>query len=1607
MVSTNIGVFRKLLRRAIFITQTEGELFDRIPDAVLQGIFEHNFNGNLKLAERVLLNRHKEVDRVDRARLEQNKLGIANLNKAATRIFKSLKAGENVLFITDADNDGSLAQSILLEFLKTLPHDLRQLVHIEYAQPLSHTHGLTKEIVDISFEARGWGAGEKVLVVTADNGINNRADVEGIIASYSNTDIIITDHHLPRADLVVQENKRTIIFNPKYKPTEYFRKKNISGANTLGVLLRAVNSQLIADEEINVEDNADNQIALANIDELGSWANLLDYANADIADMPIRPYIVEKALSLRPLLNVSNSMRNLVTGNFTDQDYDDIALASHNLSSTHRVAASWIKEKVEHVKLLNETAQRLLNLYTAYTISDNTLPLTKEDFYSALTEELSNTTNMYQSVNPNFIEQLRPIIFNLAAIDNKNIFLATLGDTMVQVFNDLRTIEYEIQTELRGAGLLNSEKRANSTILYPVDASVTKIFNRKLLAKVYNEDNNGFLLMLNDVTELEARGSMRSLYPITKLLEDKSEIEDQLNITVNFQGHEMAAGFFINSTDGKPLNEQRLADFNAWMDDRVAEMKIAERSNLLPTLEVDFASVGLIEKINRAIKANLAGMWGIPAVLSLSADRRHGVWITDNNTSEQINVDALLDRKKFGYQAIKTDFHDGAIVVPIELLRTVSDSGFEKALRLSYMDEGVFMASQVVTKDHLPRLVDLKGGKGAQEDLIDYYKHTYRKSNFIDITRDDIKQLPYFKFNRYGNSEFESFESLIIEMLDISQSDVLAVIDTEGTGLGKAPKCFNIGGTNLTIEAGSGQKMNVDEFEERYFRNETGNEFLLTPEQMVRLERLHEGERTETDAIVLHNISLELGVAYHERFLFEGKADELLRVSNVKKIDDEVIYNRRITGSAFSYLIKNDDFAITQELENLTGISNWMIDEVGRPAHEVDAEMTAYYRNLKNENGEAAKIIFQAHNMPYDRGVSLANFQQLNEFVATQVTSDTAKIARKAKLAYDDTPVASFELREFGRPTPYFYDSPYSDYSITTFLELAAQGKSGVFADTKAKLLLRYNAETQRFSLIDRVAKQEVMISANMEKILESKVVSQAPNTEIKYSVEQLSRRAMIRNILLLDKRPLVKVELKKTEEPFRAALELYQDKYHFDITPERNIAHFADSLWNSDPKNRNLLGEVNLGDLTRRFLEANKETQARFHDGWIYAKVLNIYEPDAKSVRVPAEIIEEINYFTDLPTFKIRKVLDDVIRFKRHFNIEHALVHEQHNNIRQHSEDGQGLADTAYESVLPQFLAMMKFFNPYYHSVTPAAQELVETNIRGSMIQTLMGDDFTNEIASDSFSMIQMLAFDREGKTDLIKKAEAMAKEGLDPDGTPSTIKFKLGSTTLPPHSGIYAKPLKPLDREQIMADSEKLAFIVINEQIKLSGGGRELAEIVAANDAKSIEYRDDLLTRYSHVEFSRHETRIKKLQQIVCEAYEGHFEKFPPSLATVMDDEMTEIARDMIRKFGEIYHRTGLEYAPASVHTLKDMLDHVNKNSNVVKERSLERVFKKESVRQANFLPEFDAKRQQPMKFALENLGVNFCAPFMKKAEEKAAQEEKNTSENKSYGLVRTPSP
>jgi single-stranded DNA-specific DHH superfamily exonuclease len=1602
MTSKNLQDFKNTLKRGCFLTDHENELWDKIPDSIFHRIYDRNFNGNLALATRIILNKYDEVDAIDRVRLEKEKQKIANLKQATDKMNKYLKDGKQILFVTDNDSDGSLSQAILLEYLKLVPPEYLSQIHIEYAQPIGNSRGLTKEVVDLAVADKKWDKNEDFLIITADNGINNLEEQQRIQSFYKKSSLIITDHHLPHDVFCIKENNRTIIFNPNYKQTEYFKKMNISGANTLAVLLKNSIKTLDSDLKLTTEQKE----SLKNIDEISLWANLLDYVQSDIADKPVRPYIVEKAQHLQPLLNTNNSVNTLITGEVSDETYDVIKKAIPNID------IEMLKSKIQDIKLKNVFARKLLNIYKKYSVHNAGL-----DFSTTLGKELTLGEDVHHSINPNFIEQLRPYIFNLSAIDNKNVFMSKLNDMMVNVFEDLRILEKEIQQELRKGLLLKSEKLELSTILYPIHPLITKAFNRKFLGKTYNEENNGFLLTLDKVETKQASGSFRSLYDISDIFDphSKEAFEKDNNIELDFQGHERAAGFFIRAKNDNVVTPEIISKVNTFINDRIIELRDHDLFSTNEYLHVDFNSIALVKKINHAVKANISNMIGLPVVVKFN-NNSGVVYITDPETTEQVNLNEVVEEKKYGYQSITTDFDGGAFIVPVELLRRMVKNRYTEYLKLSYISPGVFIGNQVESGDTLKNLIDIRGGRKDEEDLLKYYRETYKDSNFIELIREDFKNIPYFKYNRYGESEFERFENFVITLLDKTNQDVLAVTDTEGTGLGKAPKCLNLGATNIQVREGSGFSLEKYDFDSKFFADLRGNNYVLTDEQMENLTPItlkeFDASLSETPNVLIKT-TLSDGVSYDQAYTYDAPThlDGLLKVKNAKETaDGKVIYNREIEGFAYSFLIKDNDFKMSQEFTDLTGVSNWMLNRVGIPAASVDKRVTDYYRNLKHSDGRPKKVIFQAHNMPYDKSVIESNFQLLNELMEENLISDTAKIARTAKLAYDDTPVTNFE-DVAGLPSKiYFYDSPYSEFSLSEFFADAAKGIGGVFPDRTGNYVLKYNANREMFSFIDKRENNEIDLQDTIENLIERKKTGSLPNNAVKYSVEKMSQRSMIRNILLSGNIRTKKITLTPEEKPYEAELSLFQDQFHFDSDIEKNVQNFYTSFYESR-LSMAFTRDVDLSKFAERFLEDkhNKAIQAKFHDGWIYEKVLEYFEP--KKVKdISNDVIDQIAFYTDFPVKKIKKVLTDVVEYKNLYNLEHAVVHEQHNNIRQKSKDGQGLSDTAYESILPQELTTTKFYNPFYAGVTGAVDRFIDLNIKGCMRQLVGVQETNKDLALDSYSVSQMEAFKRNSKTQTIQNLQKRLKEGEKIDGKERVIKFKLGGDVLAPDTGVYAQPKKHTSRDVIKEDAEKLKFIMTNEQVKYSLDNLRMAKddrnnlltICYANDEISKKYKEELLERYEFITFSRKEHRMKKFAGLLQEALDAPLD----SIAAVripkgfyLNEEDIPVLKDFVEKYIKVEEKLQGNLNMESVDVLFE---------DVVVLSTPERNFTEvDTIRSENFLPFIDIQRRDPMKFAIGILGMEFYHGVLKQEQEGCIKHYKDKEDLEHEDIMVTPPP
>lgn len=1453
ITDTNLDEFKKLVRKAIFLTKEEENIFKAVPNALWREIFAKNFDGNFEYSKRLLLNQFKEIDKLDTTFVNREKQKIHNLQKATDLVLAAYAAGESIVYITDFDNDGSLAQSIIGEYLE-IDSDAQEKSILEYAQTMQGgSRGINLEHLKHVCSIKGIDAQDSFLVITADNGINSRQEVKEIQQYFPNAKIIITDHHNPDEHMVVEENDKCVIFNPHYKPTNFFEKYNISGATTVGVLLlNVLNKRLSVSELEGYKNN------IEKINTLFKVSNMLDYVDTHAADKPEKDYIISKFLKLQPLLNINNSISKIIVGEVTSESIAALEKKIPNLD----VAA--LLEEVKNIHTQNHVARVLLNINKTYAKRSVEENLTNTHFQSLFLSELTKQEyflNNEQNINPNYIEQLRPLIFSFAADYDKNTFLDAMADQMEKVFESIRISERLIGQALRAGEVITKQKLPHSTIAY-ADEHILSVFNRKFLNKVYNDENPGFALTLDSIKPSRVSGSFRSIFDIDQILPAKQKLalEKKLNIKIETPGHKKAAGFIIISRDAQkyPITEAVIAEINELINSNIDKIKNAQTSDQTPYLLTDFNSINLLDRINKVVRGNISNFSFISPIIKLTADT---VW-TDAYTTQQLVLKDIVDNKKYGYVTINLDFHGSTIIVPVELIRKIVDSNYEDYLSLGYMDGGVFMVDKVVKKSIVNNVVDLTR-ENKKEQLIERaWQDDFMDKNLVSLSRNQIKDNPFFKYHDYGNLNFDLFERIVIGIIDSNQVDMLSIFDVEANGFANS-KIINFGATNYFINSKSGNKIEEKYFYERFYHTPRGEEYLLESDDISGLRVLSEKEKQELPLELkkqllikydLNDESDDFTYYIHKdapNFVKQKKLP-FTQIKNYLKTEDGfIVYNREIEATMIAHLIKDADFKMPQEMINLTGITQRLLDIYGQKTTLVDTSVSEYYKGKK--------VLFGAHNTPYDARVLRANLPLTYEVLKKNKLYDSALFAKEQKLAYDDVKVGFFEDVDGLPSNVYFYNNEYSDFSLIQFLR---NNKNGYFPDRSGQYLLEI--DNTSFYLVDKKNHEKIKINTDYAGLLENLRVSSIPNISVKYSVEKLSEQWMIHSLLLCNEKFNIQyVDLSKYPEliSHKDALDFFQDNYHFDISESKNIINFKKHYSGLD---ESFAAQEQLRPFVKEFLDLNKEIQQKFSDAWMYKKVLEIKDPTR--LEITNDLIELVHYQTNIPKDKIKRIFDDAIVFKEKYKISHILHHEAHAN-GPYKEDDKG--DVAFEDKLTLGLLSQREYNSYEHNVKHAVDYFNQVKIR-ARVAFEIADKLSDDAAQDSYSFRQGIMYNRDDLSPTISKIQEKEK-ALSNNTQSHVVKFKLDNDVLPTDSAVYALAKKHvvLSRKDIEEHKKKLSFILLYLQTQntLSSDSGNLLEkksikkILDSNYERALLYKQQLSDIYDYVEFNRRDDQIKKV--------------------------------------------------------------------------------------------------------------------------------------------------
>ncbi len=159
---------------------------------------------------------------------------MKGIDAAAARLSAAIDANTRICILADYDADGATACAVGLRGLRAMGARVSYLVPNRF----EFGYGLTSEIVALAMSEQS-----PDLIVTVDNGI---ASIDGVAyARAQGVDVIVTDHHLPAAQL-----PDAIIVNPN-QPSCAFPSKALAGVGVMFYVLLALRS-LRGAREVNL-----------------------------------------------------------------------------------------------------------------------------------------------------------------------------------------------------------------------------------------------------------------------------------------------------------------------------------------------------------------------------------------------------------------------------------------------------------------------------------------------------------------------------------------------------------------------------------------------------------------------------------------------------------------------------------------------------------------------------------------------------------------------------------------------------------------------------------------------------------------------------------------------------------------------------------------------------------------------------------------------------------------------------------------------------------------------------------------------------------------------------------------------------------------------------------------------------------------------------------------------------------------------------------------------------------------------------------------------------------------------------------------------------------
>jgi single-stranded DNA-specific DHH superfamily exonuclease len=787
----NATLFKRYLKHSLMLSPEGEKSFEEIPYEYFVYALENNFSGNTTLAKNIFFD---NFDLISYKEINKKLSEIQNYRSSIEKLYDYIKSEKKILMIGDSDRDGKASIAIIMD-LKNINKKIFENITTSSTQKINGklSKGLSLDAIDKYCSEYDIEINEDFLIVTADNGINARNEQLKIQNKYKNSNILITDHHIPKENNVILENSRTTIFNPKYNPTEYFKdEKNISGAHVLALVVMGACEKLGYQKE-----------DFDNIKKLYEIANYADYVNSDIVLKPLQKHEIEKSIEILGLIGGIEIVDKIITNEVEKKDIDNIQRQANGIN-IDRINNSIISIQEQNLK-----AYKMLNIYNNYKDSDNELKNVNED----ILESLIGSNEDFDS-SKNYLLDLSYIVLYESINKYANEYSSELLENMKKTFSSTNRSINTMKKELRKSeGLVSIIKGDFSTIMYTKDEKIHKVFSRKMLMTAFNEEQNGFFAFLSKTNNNKMTGIFRGLSN-TRFFENL--INSHSKVKADFIGHSLAASISLSK---KNISENDLLELNKILE-RGLEKNDYKAKEQKRYVLVDFTNIDIIAEINEKLKFHLRKFEGVRPLIKISRGEKF-LEVPENGKKaiKKVTIGQMLKESKHGYKKIELNFEGDSLQFSVETLRKLADNNFKDYLQLDYIGNNSFTSSGVIRADSINtrlvhRLYSEKSKKA--KEIEDFYEENFPDKNnpIINIPRDFIKNHPVLIRSILGNKSYDMLERTIISLIEKTDSTMFVVKDVEADGLGSAPEVNNLGLLVAKISKVSGEKYSLKEWEE-------------------------------------------------------------------------------------------------------------------------------------------------------------------------------------------------------------------------------------------------------------------------------------------------------------------------------------------------------------------------------------------------------------------------------------------------------------------------------------------------------------------------------------------------------------------------------------------------------------------------------------------------------------------------------------------------------------------------------------------------------------------------------------------------------------------------